>query len=49
MQVQEVDCTAWLLLLLLLLQARAWGGGKQHFVGSFTSELDAARAYDKVG
>jgi hypothetical protein len=35
-------------LLLLLPQARAWGGGKQHFVGSFTSEVDAARAYDKV-
>ncbi|WIA17417.1 hypothetical protein OEZ85_014270 [Tetradesmus obliquus] len=29
-------------------EARAWGGGKQHFVGSFTSELDAARAYDKA-
>jgi hypothetical protein len=30
------------------VQARAWGGGKQHFVGSFRSEMDAARAYDKV-
>ncbi|KAF6254390.1 hypothetical protein COO60DRAFT_322494 [Scenedesmus sp. NREL 46B-D3] len=30
-------------------EARAWSGGKQHFVGSFTTELDAARTYDKVG
>jgi hypothetical protein len=35
-------------LCVLLLQARAWGGGKQHFVGSFKSEMDAARSYDKV-
>lgn len=30
------------------LQARAWGSGRQHFVGSFSSAIDAARAYDKA-
>lgn len=23
-----------------------WGAGKQHFIGSFIKEVDAARAYD---
>jgi hypothetical protein len=41
----DPDCAA----AAAAVQARAWGGGKQHFVGSFTSEMDAARAYDKVG
>eukprot|EP00798_Chlamydomonas_sp_ICE-L_P011111 gene11111-18734_t len=27
---------------------RVWGGGKQHFVGSYSSELEAAREYDKA-
>jgi hypothetical protein len=30
-------------------EVRVWGGGKQHFIGSFTSEMEAARSYDKVG
>jgi len=25
-----------------------WGGGKQHFIGSYTSEVEAARGYDKA-
>jgi hypothetical protein len=29
-------------------EARAWGGGRQHFVGSFSSAIEAARAYDKA-
>lgn len=29
-------------------EARVWGGGKQHFLGSFTSEAEAARAVDKA-
>jgi hypothetical protein len=29
-------------------EVRVWGGGKQHFIGSFTDEVDAARAYDRA-
>lgn len=29
-------------------EVRVWGGGKQHFIGSFVSEVEAARAYDKA-
>eukprot|EP00878_Enallax_costatus_P011555 GHUV01012063.1.p1 GENE.GHUV01012063.1~~GHUV01012063.1.p1 ORF type:complete len:218 (+),score=60.12 GHUV01012063.1:206-859(+) len=29
-------------------EARAWGSGRQHFVGSFSSAAEAARAYDKA-
>ena len=29
-------------------QVRVWGGGKQHFIGSFVDEVEAARAYDKA-
>ncbi|MEW5302671.1 MAG: hypothetical protein WDW36_005432 [Sanguina aurantia] len=27
-------------------EVRVWGGGKQHFIGSFTAEGEAARSYD---
>lgn len=27
-------------------EVRVWGCGKQHFIGSFQNELEAARAYD---
>ncbi|KAJ9523853.1 hypothetical protein QJQ45_020050, partial [Haematococcus lacustris] len=29
-------------------EVRVWGGGKQHFIGSYGSEVEAARAYDKA-
>ncbi|KXZ47075.1 hypothetical protein GPECTOR_38g312 [Gonium pectorale] len=29
-------------------EVRVWGGGKQHFIGSFTEEVEAARAYDRA-
>ncbi|KAK9808652.1 hypothetical protein WJX72_001315 [[Myrmecia] bisecta] len=29
-------------------EVRVWGEGKQHFVGSFDCELDAARGYDRA-
>jgi hypothetical protein len=29
-------------------EVRVWGNGRQHFVGSFLDELDAARAYDRA-
>jgi hypothetical protein len=29
-------------------EVRVWGAGKQHFVGAYQTEVEAARAYDKA-
>ena len=29
-------------------EVRVWGNGRQHFIGSFVDEVEAARAYDRA-